>query len=234
MPSKAWQSFEKNATDIERLLELHAQVGGNAPGRRYNLEVLNKSAIVLITAFWEAYCEDVAAEGLAHIVKHAKSAEVLPLELRKQIAKDLKGDQNEIGVWKIADDGWRQHLTDRFSELKDQRDRRLNTPKTANIDQLFRSAVGIKNISGVWHRPRRMSVKRAREKLDKYVELRGSIAHRGRSGTSVKKAQVVDYFDFVRSIASKTGGAVNKHVKAVTGRPLWRGVARRKAAAARH
>ena len=39
-----------------------------ARGRRYHLEVLNKSAIVLVTSFWEAYCEDIAAEGLAHIV----------------------------------------------------------------------------------------------------------------------------------------------------------------------
>ena len=202
-------------------LELHAQVGGDAPGRRYNLEVLNKSAIVLITAFWEAYCEDVAAEGLAHIVEHAKSASALPLELRKQIARDIRKDPNEIEAWKIADDGWRKYLADRFSELKEHRDRRLNTPKTANINELFRSAVGIEAMSNNWRGPKKMTAKRAGEKLDRFVELRGSIAHRGQSATSVKKSQVVDYFDFAKTLAERTGGVVNAHVRKVTGKPLW-------------
>ena len=68
MASKARKAYDANANDIERLLELHMQIGGGAPGRRYGLEVLNKSAVVLVTAFWEAYCEDIAAEGLEHIV----------------------------------------------------------------------------------------------------------------------------------------------------------------------
>lgn len=221
MPSQARISFDKNASDIGRLLDLHTLVGGTAKGRRHKLEVLNKSAIVLITAFWEAYCEDVAAEGLAHIVKHAKTADDLPIELRRQIAKDIKKNPNEIEVWKVADQGWRQYISDRFTELKDQRDRRLNTPKTTNINDLFRSAVGIETISNNWRWARKMTAKRAGEKLDKFVELRGSIAHRGQSSTSVKKAQVVDYFEFVKSLAGRTGGAVNAHVKRITGKPLW-------------
>ena len=46
--SNAYKAFQKNMEDIERLLELHTQEGGSEPGRRYGLEVLNKSAIVLI------------------------------------------------------------------------------------------------------------------------------------------------------------------------------------------
>jgi RiboL-PSP-HEPN len=83
MPSEAQKSLDANLMEIDRLLELHTLVGGPAKGRRRGLEVLNKSAIVLITAYWEAYCEDIAAEALAHIVKHAKSSAVLPNELKK-------------------------------------------------------------------------------------------------------------------------------------------------------
>ena len=60
----------------------------------------------------------------------------------------------------------------------------------------------------------------ASEKLDKFVELRGAIAHRGQHYNSVKKAQVEDYFDFVKTLAAKTGGKVNTHVKAITGKQL--------------
>ena len=56
MPSKARVNFEANAADVSRLLEIHKYFGGDAKGRRFRLEVLNKSAIVLITAIWEAYC----------------------------------------------------------------------------------------------------------------------------------------------------------------------------------
>jgi hypothetical protein len=69
MPSEARKSLDDNLEDIRRLLALHATVGGKGKGRRYGLGVLNKSPVVLITAYWEAYCEDIAAEALAHIVK---------------------------------------------------------------------------------------------------------------------------------------------------------------------
>ncbi|MEO0487547.1 MAG: HEPN domain-containing protein [Pseudomonadota bacterium] len=221
MASKARAAFDKNAKDIKRLIELHEDVGGTAPGRRYGLEVLNKSAIVLITAFWEAYCEDIAAEGLAHIVKHAKSADALPNELKKTIAKRLKQQQHELEVWKIADDGWRGYLSDHLEELKKQRDRKLNTPKSDQIDELFKAAVGIEKMSGNWYWPKRMKSDRAREKLDDYVSLRGAIAHRGQHDTSVTKKNVTDYFELVQDLVSKTGGAVNSHVLKVTNKRLW-------------
>lgn len=67
-----------------------------------------------------------------------------------------------------------------------------------------------------------MIPKLAIEKLDKYIALRGSIAHRGQHLESVKKAEVEDFFSFIKQLAAKTGSAVNKHVKLVTGKPLWR------------
>ena len=66
-----------------------------------------------------------------------------------------------------------------------------------------------------------MTVRRARAKLDKYVTLRGAIAHRGTAAASVTKFQVTDYFDFIKRLAAKTGGAVNSHVASVTGMRLW-------------
>jgi len=67
MASQARIRFDKNCEDVERLLEVHRDLGGSGRGRRRRLEVLNKSAIVLLYAFWEAYCEDIAAEGLNHL-----------------------------------------------------------------------------------------------------------------------------------------------------------------------
>lgn len=221
MPSNARTAFDKNLKDIERLLELHRQEGGTSRGRRYDLEVLNKCALVLITSYWEAYCEDIAAEGLAHIVKYAGSADALPKELKKAVAKELKNDHNELAIWNVADRKWKEYLQSRLEKLQEARNRKLNNPKSDNIDQLFESALGIARISSSWKWVTTMTATRARAKLDRFVTLRGSIAHRGKAAENVRKAQVQDYLRFITRLASKTGERVNSYVENVTGRPLW-------------
>lgn len=221
MPSKARQSFDANVKDVDRLLELHTQVGGTGKGRRYGLEVLNKSAVVLITAFWEAYCEDIAAEGLEHLVKEAPSADALPKSLKKQIAKELKDDVNQIAVWDISDGKWRGYLSQRLSKLQEQRNWNLNTPKSGQIDELFENAVGIERISDVWTLSNKTGPIQARKKLDAFVSLRGNVAHRGAHDGGVMRKDVVDYFALVKSLAGKTGGKVNIHVAAITRKRLF-------------
>lgn len=201
-------------------MEIHESIGGSAPGRRYRVEVLNKSAIVLITAFWEAYCEDLAAEALEHVIKHAPDSDALSKEMKQIVAKELESDKDQLAIWQLAGEGWRDILRVRLERLQEARNRKLNTPKSENIDQLFLSALGIAKASSVWYWPG-MSADQAREKLNKYVELRGEIAHRGAPASACSKSQVEDYFDFVKRLVGKTGGRANSHVTKTTGKPLW-------------
>lgn len=222
MPSKARKLFDENAHDIERLLELHQEKGGTSPGRRRGLEVLNKSAIVLITSFWEAYCEDIAAEGLEHIVKYGASADSLPKEIKQIIAKELKADTtNELSIWSLCGDGWKHILKTRLDRLQEQRNKKLNTPKTQNIDDLFLQSMGLSSVSSSWKWAKKMTAARARKKLDRYVTLRGEIAHRGIAAKKVTKAQVEDYFDFILQLVTKTDSSVNSHVGKIAEKPLW-------------
>jgi len=117
MASSAQQAFDLNVKDVERLLEIHADVGGDAKGRRYGLEVLNKSAIVLITAVWEAYCEDIAAEALEHLVNNVSSGSALPKKLKKKIVTDIEAEENELAMWDLADDGWKTRVLKRLTAL---------------------------------------------------------------------------------------------------------------------
>jgi hypothetical protein len=66
-----------------------------------------------------------------------------------------------------------------------------------------------------------MSITQAKSKLDRYIDLRGAIAHRGAASSGIKKVQATDYFKHVKRLVGKTGGRVNSHVKATTGQPLW-------------
>ena len=224
MPSKARKSFDENIKDIDRLLEIHETIGGPEQGRRHGLEVLNKSAIVLITSFWEAYCEDIAYEGLAHIADNLVSSDDLPKEIKKRVAKELKKCKHELAIWKISDSKWRAYLKASVEPIED-----LNTPKAAQIDELFSDLLGIHKISESWYW-QGMSSENARKKLDRFVTLRGSIAHRGESVKSVQKREVEDYVEFVRRLAAETGGRVNSHVKGLTGKSLWRAKRRRSVA----
>lgn len=220
MPSKSRTAFTDNAKDVERLLEIHSDVGGDAKGRRFGLEVLNKSAIILVTAVWEAYCEDVASEALEHLVTHVPSGAALPVELKKKIAAETKADKNDLAMWDLADGGWKQKVKARLVALTADRNRKLNTPKTEQINELFASSIGLSRVSDSW-RWKKMPVSTATAKLDRYVALRGSIAHRGAADAAVKKSQVLDYFEHVKKLVAKTGGSVNSHVRAATGKPLW-------------
>lgn len=218
--SLARRQFDDNCSDVRRLLEIHGDIAGDAPGRKYGVEVLNKSAVVLITSFWEAYCEDIAAEGLAHIVNQCSESSSVPKELRKRVAKELGADKNDLAMWTLAGEGWRSVLTERLEGLQEERNRKLNTPKTVQIDDHFLATLGIPSISSSWYW-KGMSAKQASEKLDRFVALRGSIAHRGAAANAVRKTAVSDYFSHVRRLVSRTGGKVNSHVKAASGVKLF-------------
>jgi hypothetical protein len=220
MASKARKAFDQSCLDIDRLLQIHGQLGGAAAGRRYQLEVLNKSAIVLITAIWEAYCEDIVSEGIQHIVTHSASADLLSKTIRKTIAKELKADLNELAIWQIADNGWRAVLQSRLERLSAKRSRELNTPRTENIKVLFSDALGIDDISKAW-KWAGMSSAQATKKLDQFITLRGEIAHRGAGQSSVTKWNVQDFLNHVKQLVRKTGKQVNTHVKNMTGQALW-------------
>ena len=217
-------SFDENTKDIDRLLEFHRRIGGSRQGRRFRLEVLNKSAIVLITSFWEAYCEDIARQGLVHIADNLKAADDLPTEMKKRVVRELKKCKHDLAIWQISDSRWRDYIKHSVKPIEI-----LNTPKTNQVDNLFSDLIGISNISDSWYWPG-MSCENAKNKLDKFVTLRGSIAHRGESVKYVRKAEVEDYVNFVRKLAAKTGGRINSHVFELTGKRLWPRKQRRSAA----
>ncbi len=220
MASRARSAFDENARDIDRLLEIHTALGGEGVGRRHQLEVLNKSALVLLTAIWEAYCEDVAAEALEHLIQHSGSPDTLPKEIRQLVAKELKAEAHELAVWQLAGDGWKVILKTRLNKLRELRNRQFNAPKSAGVDELFLKAIGLSAVSDSW-KWAGMSVDGARKKLDNLVDRRGAIAHRGKGAEGCYKSEVESYFAHVKRLVGKTGGRVNTFMKKATGAGLW-------------
>jgi hypothetical protein len=220
MPSEARVAFEHNRKDVERLMEIHGDLAGDTPGRKHGVEVLNKSAIVLMCAVWEAYCEDLAAEAVEHLVRHAKDATALPKALRKTIAIELQSDKNDLAVWSLAGSGWKKVLRARLVEITERRNRSLNTPKSKNIDSLFEEAVGVPEVSASWHW-HNVSASTARDKLDGYVTQRGDVAHRSKAVSSIKKSHATGFVKHAERLVEATDEHVDAELAAVCGVGLF-------------
>lgn len=224
MPSNARKKFDDNASDIEHLI--HVYEGLEAIWKLDNepvpegYEVLFRSAVVLMVSHWEAYVEDVCSEALEHLVKNLKDPTKLPKELKKQIAEEVKGSKNEIEVWKLVGVGWKQYVVDRLNAQKEARDRSFNTPKAQNTSEFFARVLGIDDVRRAWVFDG-MESKVIARKLDSLVATRGEIAHRGRVTQRIDAMWVTDHVDFLRKVVSKTGGAIHRHLKQVTGTGLW-------------
>ena len=173
--------------------------------------MLNKSAVVLICAFWEAYCEDVAAEALAHLVEHTPDVGALPKRLRKQVAAELKENKDELAVWDLAEAGWRDVVLGRLDRYRIERNWDMNTPKADQIDDFFDRTLGLQKVSQHW-RWSGVSASKARRKLNKYVRLRGDIAHRGSAAKagSVHLSAARDFLNHVERLVKRTDAAVMK------------------------
>ena len=221
MTSRAETSFVKNCEDIDELLKIHTDITGVTPGRSRKLGALRNSAIVLLTAFWEAFCEDLIAEAVEHVVVHAPNARALPVEVRKQIAKEVADPKNNnLAAWELADDGWRSVLVSRLERLQEQRNRKLNTPKTEQINDLFHDALGIEKISESWHWTQ-MDAQRAAEKLDEYIIIRHEVAHRGSSADRIWRYDVNDYYSHVWHLVEQTAAETARVLTDVTGVAPW-------------
>jgi RiboL-PSP-HEPN len=224
MTSNAQASFAKNCEDIDELQQVFAEVTDASPGRRRRLGAIHKSVFVLLTAFWEAFCEDIAAEALQYLVTRAPDAQALPLELRKQVARDLADDQNALAAWKLAGDGWRSVLVSRLESLQEARNRRLSTPNTRQTDDFFHRTLGIEKISDSWHWTN-MSAQRAAEKLDEYLVVRHEVAHRGKAAYTIWQYDVNEYYNHVCRLVERTADEIAVFLASATGASPWPGEA---------
>jgi hypothetical protein len=220
MPSKAHDAFAENKADIDRLWQIHEEVAGGGPGRKRDVEVLNRVAVVMITACWESYVEDVALEGFDYLLANAPSAGKISGKVQALAAQDIVKEKDPAKLWALADTGWRDVLKAHRATVKQTWVDSLNTPKTKQVDSLFESLLGIRSLAASWNW-RGMSATNAGAKLDGYITLRGQIAHRVKHSTGVYKNLSTDYLSHVERLVEKTDNAVAVHLKKQLGTAPW-------------
>lgn len=219
--SKAMDNLFSNMNDVIQLVKLHVTLTGQEPGRRFGVEVLNKSAIVLVTACWEAYIEDLAEEAFDFLLDASLDHSGIPTKVQGLVGRSLKEEPDDKSVWKMADEGWRTVLQNYKANVLKRYTGTLNTPRPDKIDKIFEELIGLQNLSSRWAW-RHMSSGEAVNRLTKYIELRGAIAHRVSVRTAVRKSDAVEYASFVLRLAAKTTNTVGKYLTDITGQESWR------------
>lgn len=207
-------SFTENADDVQRLIEIHGLIAGKGPGRKSRVEILNKSAIVFLTACWESYIEDVAIEAFEVLISKARKAKDLPKKVRCMASKPLREDKDESQVWLIADKGWRDVLRAHKEEAIKRWIGKFNTPNAGAIDELMLELLGLNSLTSHW-RWKGMSSKKATAKLDSFVAMRGNIAHRTKHVKKVYLMNVRSFRDLVLNLVEATNGAIHRHLRKI-------------------
>lgn len=217
---KAHFTLWKNLGEVDRLLEIHSVTSGTGVGFKKNVEVLNKSAIVLLVACWEAFIEYVAESAFKILLRRARTHITFSRQVLSLAGKSLKESNNPLDLWKLAGAGWRDVLRMHKKALFNQYIGKLNTPRPAQVDGLYKCLLGINSISSQWHW-HGMTFQKAKKKLDRLVTLRGSIAHRVTASQRIHKDHVREQIEFVNRIAVETSNAVREFVLQSTGKEPW-------------
>ena len=215
-------ALQKNLKEVERLVSIHADISGSGPGRKRNVQVLNKSAIILLLACWEAYIEDLAENVFNILLEHASEPTVFPDHVLAIAAKEVKkGDAARL--WSLSGEGWKVELKEHKQKILTKYIVRgsFNTPSSSNINTLFSELVGLTSISRQWYWPG-MSNSKVDAKLTELIELRGSIAHRVEASRIIYKKDVEDFRKFILRLAVISNNRSVVMLKDRTNHKSWR------------
>ncbi|UIP87424.1 HEPN domain-containing protein [Pseudomonas phenolilytica] len=211
MPSSALQKFERNMlVDVDRIIESHGQLNHDGLGRR-GLGHITRSGVLMLCAAWELYLEELLVESVRTLIRRADIPTQLPQHVQKEISKTVRESKHKLKPLELAGDGWKTV----YDNHTTQTIQGLNTPKSTNIDPLFKRFVGIENLSNSW------SI--GEEALNAFVTARGDIAHRGRDAGYITIINLHEYRAQILRCVIDTDNAMADFIqrKSIGGSP-WR------------
>ncbi len=212
---EAATKFVENRNDIRHLLGIHSALAGKNRGRRPSaLGVLNRSAIVLTAALWEAFLEDVCLEAIRRVVDELPSSSRLPNSVKVAISRRFDMQRNPMSPWELADRGWAKAWL-HFGESEIGR---FHNPTSENVRTLVSNLLGIPDVTAMWTWAG-MSNQQACKKLDDFLILRGEIAHRVRPGSSIQKKVCADFMRHVFRLVLYTSDYVRAYLYLIVGPP---------------
>ena len=172
------ERFNQNMSSYERLYQIYREVKGSGRGPN-DLGALRRSMIILMCGSWEAYFEDEVLFTLSVRLNGLTNPHQLPEGLRLSVYDAMHSKEGHFAdldardlVWQLSGDGWKGHIY----QWVDNKIKNFNTPKTKQIDDVFRKVFGGGKLSDNWNWAGQSAVS-SKRKLNEFVSLRGDIAH---------------------------------------------------------
>jgi hypothetical protein len=209
-------NLRSNVAEVKRLVSIHVQLTGSGPGPRYDVQVLNKSGVLMIVATWESFIESLVLTSSNFLAAQIKEPHQIPKSPKSAISNRLKADKHNDSVWLLAGEGWKNQLTSHAKEKMS----RLHAPTAENVDALFSSTLGFDRLSSHWYWPGCTNSSVIR-RLDSLLELRHEIAHGVKTSRSVTKKYVQDSNTFVIRLAAISSNRLSRHLFSTTGKIPW-------------
>ena len=202
MPSKALRKFEgAMMRDVDRMIATHRDIQGGTKGNK-GLGHLTKAGVLLLCAAWELYDDEVLLEGVKHLIDRRKMPDDLPLPIQKTISKYVRKFNHELKPLELAGSGWK----DVYREVANGWVNGLNTPKSTILDQGFNTLLGLEGLSQNWSH--------GAETVDKFVSVRGDVAHRGSDVGSIHMNVLRDKYQVQLSeCAVQTDNAITLFIR---------------------
>lgn len=189
MPSKSFKKFEdKLLVDVDRIIASHATLNHDGGGRR-GLGHLTRSGVLMLCAAWELYVEEVLVEGVEYFIEKFDSPRYLPKPVKKELSAFVRESKHELKPLELAGDGWESLYRNHVKETVNG----FHTPKSSNLNPLFRKFLGVDDISRWWSLGHR--------EIDHFVSIRGEVAHKGSDASYVTINNLKDYLAKVKQTA---------------------------------
>lgn len=214
------QTFLGNLSEVNELMKIHTRMAGSTRGRKTNLTTLNKSAIVLLTACWESFIEDLLTDAFNFLIKEASGYKLIPQLILKNVAKELKCDKHELKIWELSDSGWKTVLIQYKDKILLDKLDYFHVPRPDKIDELFKQLLSLDKATEFW-KWRKMSNTKAKKILNDFIDIRGAIAHKVKTSKRVQKKDVIFYATFLNRIGIILHNHTNQHLYSITGISPW-------------
>lgn len=203
MPSQAYQDFKHNRVDVMRLIANHGSLHSGAPGKK-GLGHITRSGVVMLCASWELYAETLLIEALTCLLRSCASPDQLPLNVQRSLSKYVREAKHELKPLSLAGDGWKAMLL----EYANAECGALNTPKSGPLNALFKTFLDLTELSSCWSGD-------GKDRINRFVGVRGDIAHRGRDASYVALNKLKDYLSDIEAMVVETDNCVRTHIKSI-------------------
>ncbi|MBD2111278.1 MULTISPECIES: HEPN domain-containing protein [Cyanophyceae] len=220
MSSRSSINFHDNKKDIELLWHIHAELPGTGKKRRHKADVLNRSAIILISACWEAYIEDVSVESFDFLLSQSDDPSFIPSKVKALVSRELMSQKDERKIWELAGSGWKSVLRNHKDVAQDKWITSFNTPKSKQVRALFSDLLGISDITSNWTW-NDTTVETVCAELDHYISVRGDIAHRVRHEETVHKTWGKSFLAHVTKLVDRIDEALYEHLLSLGKNEPW-------------